>query len=122
MCQESSRAKSTDGWKWEEVLWYTMGEKIRTGEWSPANGTLPVSVAQPLQWAHELGIQAQPYIYPTLGFSAVSAGVTHPTETVRDSNSDISSAIKIMTCPDSNIHTNTCSATSIRSRFSNINL
>jgi hypothetical protein len=69
----SSRSQATDGWKWEEALWFGMGIDIREKKWIPGRDKLPRTVLDPLTYAHNKGVYPQPYIYPMLGFEAVSA-------------------------------------------------
>ena len=65
----STRANATDNWGWEEALWFSLGEHIRMDRWMPGRDPVPPSVATPLQWAKQLGIDLHPYIYPILPFS-----------------------------------------------------
>ena len=50
---------SAAGWKWEEALWYGMGEQIREQKWNPATDALPPAVAEPLRRAQ---VKARPFI------------------------------------------------------------
>ncbi len=62
----SSKAESADAWGWENILWLGMGEKMRKGEWNPAQDALPASVQamQALAAKHGIGLVA--YVYPSM--------------------------------------------------------
>jgi hypothetical protein len=75
---QSSTANCTDDWCWEEVLWLSMGEKIRQGLWTPGVDPNPDIVDQLAHYAQGYGVSAVPYVYPILGFTAGSPGGTLP--------------------------------------------
>jgi hypothetical protein len=64
----SRRRWSTDDWRWENVLWLGMGEKIRRNEWDPSSGPIPESVQEMLNYARSKHLQLLAYVYPVLGF------------------------------------------------------
>ncbi len=65
----SRREQSVDDWSWEHVLWLGLGQKIRSGEWDVATGTIPATVREMVGYARsrELGLLA--YVYPVLPFA-----------------------------------------------------
>lgn len=65
--KESARANATDAWQWEEVLWLSLGEKIRQGLWYPGKDPLPSDISKVVSFASSLGIKFLAYAYPTLG-------------------------------------------------------
>jgi hypothetical protein len=60
---------STDDWGWEFTLWLGLGQKIRRNEWSPANGPIPPSVKEMLDYAGSKNLHLLAYVYPVLGFA-----------------------------------------------------
>jgi hypothetical protein len=71
--KESSRyapVESVDAWGWEESLWFSMGEKIRRGEWSPGNASdaVPAELQEMLDYAESHGVKLLAYVYPVLPF------------------------------------------------------
>ena len=65
---ESSLDQNRDAWGWENLLWFTMGQKIRKDEWDPAKDRLPPSVAEMVDYGKSKGINYLAYVYPTLPF------------------------------------------------------
>ena len=45
--EASSRANNTDAWGWEQLLWFGMGQRLRTGRWAPGQ-PLPPSLLEML--------------------------------------------------------------------------
>ena len=69
----SRREDSTDDWGWEYVLWLGMGQKVRKHEWDPANGPLPASVREMLDYAQSKNLGLLAYVYPSLAFEGKAA-------------------------------------------------
>ncbi len=65
----SDRNQSTDSWHWEYVLWLTLGEKIRKGEWRVDRDPVPDSIQEMLDYAKSKNVQLMAYVYPDLPFS-----------------------------------------------------
>ena len=59
---------SRDAWGWENTLWFTMGQKIRKGEWDPAKDKLPASVQELVDYAKAKDVRFVAYVYPSLPF------------------------------------------------------
>jgi len=70
------RDDSTDDWKWENLLWLGLGQKIRRNEWSPATGEVPASVREMLEYARTKSVALVAYVYPVLAFSQNPAWLT----------------------------------------------
>ncbi len=70
------REDSTDDWSWENLLWAGFGQKIRKNEWNPANGPVPPSVREMLDFAASRKIKLLAYVYPVLAFSQNPAWLT----------------------------------------------
>ena len=66
--QVSSLEANRDAWGWENLLWFTMGQKLRKGEWTPDGGTLPASVAELVGYARTNNVKLLAYVYPSLPF------------------------------------------------------
>ncbi|CAF1457659.1 unnamed protein product [Rotaria sordida] len=64
----SSRQDSTDIWGWESVLFLTLGQKIRLEQWKPIRDSLPLSIAQMLDYARSKQVKLVAYVYPQLGY------------------------------------------------------
>lgn len=60
--------ENRDAWGWENLLWFTMGQKLRKGEWDPAKDALPASVQEMLDYAKSKNIRFFAYVYPSLPF------------------------------------------------------
>jgi hypothetical protein len=60
--------QNRDAWGWENLLWFTMGQKVRKDEWDPANDTLPISVQEMVDYAKAKDIRFLAYVYPSLPF------------------------------------------------------
>ena len=65
----SSRANNTDAWGWEQLLWFGMGQRLRTGLWAPGE-PLPPSLLEMLAHFRLRGVRPVAYVYPILGFLA----------------------------------------------------
>ncbi|MBI2221502.1 MAG: hypothetical protein HYU53_09880 [Acidobacteria bacterium] len=63
------RDDSTDDWKWENLLWLGLGQKIRRNEWNPAADAVPPSVQEMLDHAKSRRVSLVAYVYPVLAFS-----------------------------------------------------
>ena len=64
----SSLQECRDAWGWENLLWLTMGQKLRKGEWDPAKDKLPASVQEMVDYARERDVRFVAYVYPSLPF------------------------------------------------------
>jgi hypothetical protein len=64
----SSLKENRDAWGWENLLWLTMGQKVRKGEWDPAKDRLPASVQELVDFAKAKDVRFLAYIYPSLPF------------------------------------------------------
>ncbi len=60
--------QNRDAWGWENLLWFTMGQKVRKGEWDPAKDKLPASVQEMVDYAKARDIRFLAYVYPSLPF------------------------------------------------------
>ncbi len=60
--------QNRDAWGWENLLWFTMGQKVRKGEWDPAKDKLPASVQEMVDYAKAKDIKFLAYVYPSLPF------------------------------------------------------
>jgi hypothetical protein len=65
---EAPQSENRDAWGWENLLWFTMGQKIRKGEWDPAKDKLPASVQEMVDYAKAKDIRFLAYVYPSLPF------------------------------------------------------
>jgi len=64
----ASLQENRDAWGWENLLWFTMGQKLRKGEWDPAKDQLPASVRELVDYGKSKGIGFVAYVYPSLPF------------------------------------------------------
>eukprot|EP00912_Choanoflagellata_sp_UC4_P000813 UC4_evm2s507 len=72
--KESTVLNHTDAWGWEEVLWLSLGEKIRSGEWLPQRGDeVPSEIQDIVLFAEQQGIKLLAYAYPTLPITGPGA-------------------------------------------------
>ncbi len=53
----SARDQSVDTWKWEYVLWLSLGQKIRNGEWRVDRDPVPDSIQQMLDYARSKNVK-----------------------------------------------------------------
>jgi hypothetical protein len=68
----STRFNSTDGWGWEGSLWFSMGEAIREGSWSPIRDEVPSDIANMVSYAASKDVKLMAYVYPCLLFQEMS--------------------------------------------------
>ena len=61
----SSRFNSTDGWGWEGSLWFSMGEAIREGTWSPIHDDVPDDIKSMVSYAASKNVKFMAYVYRT---------------------------------------------------------
>ncbi|UJR20452.1 hypothetical protein I4U23_023581 [Adineta vaga] len=64
----SSRQQNTDDWGWENVLFLSLGQKIRLEQWKPYRDPIPTTVQQLLDYAALKHVKLVPYVYPPLGY------------------------------------------------------
>ena len=64
----SSLADNTDAWNWENLLFFAMGQKIRTGAWNPARDPVPASLKAMIDAGAARGLKYVAYAYPSLPF------------------------------------------------------
>ncbi len=72
----SARDQSVDTWKGEYVLWLSLGQKIRSGEWRVDRDPIPDSIQQMLDYARSKNVKLIAYVYPDLAFSQSKAWLT----------------------------------------------
>ena len=60
--------ENRDAWGWENVLWLTLGQKLRKGEWDPAKDKLPAPVQELQDYAKGKNLSFMAYVYPSLPF------------------------------------------------------
>jgi hypothetical protein len=72
----SAQDQSIDSWKWEYVLWLTLGQKIRSGEWRVDRDPIPDSIQQMLDYARSKNVKLIAYVYPDLAFSQSKVWLT----------------------------------------------
>eukprot|EP00939_MAST-03C_sp_MAST-3C-sp1_P002884 g2884.t1 len=70
----ASRFNSTDGWGWEASLWFSLGEAIREGTWSPKReaSEVPSDILAMVAYAKQKDIKLLAYVYPCLLFQEMS--------------------------------------------------
>lgn len=66
--EESSLRENRDAWGWENLLWLSLGQKLRKGEWDPARDKLPAAVQELVDYAKGKDIRFLAYVYPSLPF------------------------------------------------------
>ena len=71
--KHSARVNATDAWRWEETLWFALGEQIREGRWLPGRDPVPADVQKFVAFADKLNIKFLAYAYPTLPFTGPGA-------------------------------------------------
>lgn len=67
----ASRFNTTDGWGWEFVLWFSMGEQLREGKWDPRADQVPLDILDMVAYAESRGVKLLAYAYPCLAFAKV---------------------------------------------------
>ena len=65
--QVSSVEQNRDAWGWENLLWFGMGQQLRTGTWGPESG-LPQPVDDLVNYAKTNNVKLLAYVYPSLPF------------------------------------------------------
>lgn len=60
--------ENRDAWGWENLLWFSIGQKLRKGEWDPAKQPLPETIASLVEYARTRGVKMVAYVYPSLPF------------------------------------------------------
>jgi hypothetical protein len=67
----ADRHNSTDGWGWEASLWFSMGERIREGVWSPVSSedAVPQDILDMVAYAASKNVELLAYVYPCLAFA-----------------------------------------------------
>lgn len=74
----SNPAYDTDSWGWENVLWFGLGQEIRSNWWYPGNNAIPSSVQTLLNNAQSNHLKLAAYAYPSLPFEQNSAWTAWP--------------------------------------------
>ena len=64
----SSLKENADAWGWENLLFFSLGQKIRKGEWDPARDPVPASLRKMLDYGKSRNIKFMSYSYPSLPF------------------------------------------------------
>lgn len=64
----SALDQNRDAWGWENLLWFSLGQKLRRGEWDPARDPLPGSVKELVDYARTKDVRFLAYVYPSLPF------------------------------------------------------
>lgn len=64
----SSLTDNTDAWGWEHLLFFGLGQKIRTGEWVPGRDAVPPALKTMLDFGVSKHVTFLAYAYPTLPF------------------------------------------------------
>lgn len=72
----SNRFESTDGWGWEDLLWFSMGIQLRKGKWDPRTDDVPEDILDMVRYAAGKGVQMMAYVYPCLAFEKMRAHFT----------------------------------------------
>ncbi len=57
-----------DAWGWENLLFFGLGQKIRTGDWVPGRDPVPESLRDMIETGASRGLKFVAYAYPTLPF------------------------------------------------------
>ena len=63
-------AADTDGWGWESSLWFSMGERLRQGNWAPGIDTVDDSIHEMVTYAATKGVKLLAYVYPCAAASS----------------------------------------------------
>ena len=66
----ADRHNYTDGWGWEASLWFSMGERLRQGNWAPGIDPVDPSIQEMVAYARARGVGLLAYVYPCLQFEA----------------------------------------------------
>ncbi len=65
----SRRDDSRDDWKWENLLWLGLGQRIRRNQWDVTHGPIPASDQEMLDYARSKRLGLVAYVYPVMGFT-----------------------------------------------------
>lgn len=68
----------TDSWKWSQILWLDLGQKIREGKWTPDKDALPPEVVDMLEYARHKHVGLLAYVFPSIPFSGNPSWVVSP--------------------------------------------
>lgn len=68
----SARGNTSDGWGWEQVLWFSMGQRIRMGAFDPRTDAMPEDILQMVDYAKGRGVRLLAYVYPCLSMEPVA--------------------------------------------------
>lgn len=71
--QLSDRTRSADTWGWGYVLWLSLGQQIRKGQWHPGKDPIPPSVSSMLNYAKQKRVGLLAYVYPSIPFEQDSS-------------------------------------------------
>lgn len=63
------REDSVDDWKWENLLWLGLGQRLRRNEWDPRTTEVPGTVREMLDYAAARQLKLVAYVYPVLAFA-----------------------------------------------------
>ena len=74
----SRLADNKDAWNWENLLFFAMGQKIRTGEWVPARDAVPAPLKAMIDAGAARGLKYVAYAYPTLPSCRIQRGHAGP--------------------------------------------
>jgi hypothetical protein len=66
--RHASWEENKDAWGWENLLWFSLGQKIRTGEWAPVRNDVPKDIRDMIAYMSGRGIAPLAYVYPSLAF------------------------------------------------------
>ena len=72
--RHSIRTNDTDGWGWGEVLWFSMGQRLREGLWDPRSDPVPQDILDMVAEAGAHDIKLMAYVYPCLAFKGAPPG------------------------------------------------
>ena len=64
----ASLADNRDAWGWENLLFFGLGQKIRTGAWVPGRDPVPPALRTMIDAGAARGLKYMAYAYPTLPF------------------------------------------------------
>lgn len=66
--RHASLAENRDAWGWENLLWFSLGQKIRKDTWAPVRNDVPRDIRDMIAYMKERGIAPLAYVYPSLPF------------------------------------------------------
>ena len=64
----SSLLENRDAWGWENLLFFSLGQKLRNGEWIPSRDPVPPSLREKIDYGRSKGLNFVAYAYPSLPF------------------------------------------------------